>query len=69
MFRKILLGTIVLSALVGFLLATVLKVSAQGPVNDDWTRAVYMYDRAYTMPANTDLWFRFDFAPESPPVS
>lgn len=35
-------------------------VNAQGPINDDPVRALYMYDRPYVVPANTWVWFKFD---------
>lgn len=35
-------------------------VHAQAPINDDWVRAYYMYDRPYSVPANTWVWFKFD---------
>ncbi len=60
--KKILLTLIVLSAFALLLNASGMIATAQGPINDDPVRALYMYDRPYSVPANTWVWFKFDFS-------
>jgi hypothetical protein len=40
--------------------ASGIVVNAQGPINDDPVRALYLYDRPYSVPGNTWVWFKFD---------
>lgn len=59
--KKTVVLTVVMLALFSLLwTASGVIVNAQGPINDDPVRALYMYDRPYAVPANTWVWFKFD---------
>jgi len=59
--KKIVGLTVAILALFSLLwTASGIVVNAQGPINDDPVRALYMYDRPYVVPANTWVWFKFD---------
>lgn len=60
--KKILFVLIVLAAFASLLNANGMIATAQGPTNDDPIRALYMYDRPYSVPANAWVWFKFDFS-------
>jgi hypothetical protein len=60
--NKIALMLIVPCALASLLIASGMIAGAQAPINDDPVRALYMYDRPYTVPANTWIWFKFDYS-------
>lgn len=60
--KKILFVLIILGAFALLLNASGMVATAQGPINDDPVRALYMYDRPYNVPANSWVWFKFDFS-------
>ncbi len=60
--KRILFVLVILGAFAMLLNASGMIATAQGPINDDPVRALYMYDRPYTVPVNTWVWFKFDFS-------
>lgn len=60
--NKIVFILVILSAFAVLLNTGGMIANAQGPINDDPVRALYMYDRPYTAPAGTWVWFKFDFS-------
>ncbi len=60
--KRILYVMIVLAAFALLWGASGMIATAQGPINDDPVRALYMYDRPYSVPANTWVWFKFDYS-------
>ena len=63
--KKVTLGIAVLGALALFFGASTIRVLAQGPVNTSPYTAVYFDNRPHYIPANSSLWYRFDFAATS----
>ncbi len=60
--RKILLILVALIVLVLLFTASAINVQADAPINTSRAEAVYFDNDPHYIPANTSLWYRFDYA-------
>jgi len=66
--NKMLLATLLLSAVAFALALNVSSVFAQGPSNTSPGSAVYLDNQTHWIPPNTTLWYKFDYNAERLPV-